>query len=217
MILALPGDESIVVVKRDGSIRGFDHSKLGESVARSLAEAGIDPAEAEGVVGEALASLPKRRVATRELRDAVERALLSRAPLDPRYGEAAKLYLLARIYDEVYGKDAWEIYSEVDVGFTYQALKVLAARYLRRDPETGRLLETPEAMFRRVARSIASVEARYGGDPSRWEEEFYRVMASRRFLPNSPTLMTPGPGSAYCPPASSYRSGTPSSRRTARG
>jgi ribonucleoside-diphosphate reductase alpha chain len=40
------------------------------------------------------------------------------------------------------------------VHLTENALKVLEARYLRRDPR-GRVIETPEELFRRVARSIA--------------------------------------------------------------
>lgn len=74
---------------------------------------------------------------------------------------------------------------------TENALRVLRARYLLRD-ESGVVIESPEEMFRRVAKTIASAESRYGNDPANYEEKFYDVMADLRFLPNSPTLMNAG-------------------------
>ncbi|MFN3479219.1 MAG: adenosylcobalamin-dependent ribonucleoside-diphosphate reductase [Thermodesulfovibrionales bacterium] len=74
---------------------------------------------------------------------------------------------------------------------TENALRVLRARYLLKD-EHGRVIETPEEMFRRVAKTVASAERLYGGDPARWEDRFFDVMTDLRFLPNSPTLMNAG-------------------------
>ncbi len=78
-------------------------------------------------------------------------------------------------------------------GFTKNAMTVLERRYLRKD-EKGRVIETPDDMFRRVASDIASVEAGYGGEAAvrRTEEEFFEMMRSLEFLPNSPTLMNAG-------------------------
>lgn len=74
---------------------------------------------------------------------------------------------------------------------TENALRVLRARYLIKD-EHGKVIETPEDMFRRVARTVASAERLYGKDPSPWEERFLDMMTDLRFLPNSPTLMNAG-------------------------
>jgi ribonucleoside-diphosphate reductase alpha chain len=71
------------------------------------------------------------------------------------------------------------------------SLKILERRYLAKN-EKRELIETPEEMFRRVARNIASAEALYGGDVERMENEFYEIMTSLKFLPNSPTLMNAG-------------------------
>ncbi len=73
------------------------------------------------------------------------------------------------------------------------ALRVLNERYLRRDPE-GQVMETPDGLFRRVAQAVAAAEERYGGlEPAaRQAEAFYAAMASRQFLPNTPTLMNAG-------------------------
>jgi len=77
------------------------------------------------------------------------------------------------------------------MNLTENALKVLNARYLLKD-EKGKVKETPEEMFRRVARTVAAAEIQYGGNISDWEEKFYELMASLKFLPNSPTLMNAG-------------------------
>jgi ribonucleoside-diphosphate reductase alpha chain len=74
---------------------------------------------------------------------------------------------------------------------TENALKVLTHRYLLKNEE-GKVKETPEEMFRRVAKAIASAEGLYGGDPKEWEAIFYDVISNLRFLPNSPTLMNAG-------------------------
>ena len=76
---------------------------------------------------------------------------------------------------------------------TKNARRVLEARYLIRDAER-RIVETPEELFERVARAIAHAELLLGNarQTAYWEEQFYRVLASLDFLPNSPTLMNAG-------------------------
>ena len=77
---------------------------------------------------------------------------------------------------------------------TENARVVLASRYLKKD-DHGRVVETPEQLFDRVARAVAAVEKNYGADDDavqQWEDRFYNLMASLRFLPNSPTLMNAG-------------------------
>jgi ribonucleoside-diphosphate reductase alpha chain len=73
------------------------------------------------------------------------------------------------------------------------AARVLRERYLRRDPE-GRVVETPDGLFRRVARAVAAAEERDGGPEAaaRQAEAFYEAMAARQFLPNTPTLTNAG-------------------------
>lgn len=71
------------------------------------------------------------------------------------------------------------------------ARTVLESRYLRKDAN-GELIEEPIELMERVARAIADVEAKHGKEPSSWETEFLELLMSRRFLPNSPTLMNAG-------------------------
>lgn len=71
------------------------------------------------------------------------------------------------------------------------ALRVLEARYLRREPSGAS--ETPDALIRRVARAVALAETTF--DPAgaaAWEERFAALLGSLAFLPNSPTLMNAG-------------------------
>jgi ribonucleoside-diphosphate reductase alpha chain len=74
------------------------------------------------------------------------------------------------------------------------AVKVLEKRYLKKDEE-GKVIETPAELFRRVAKSIAAADLNYGKSPEqvgKVEQEFYRMLTSLEFLPNSPTLMNAG-------------------------
>jgi ribonucleoside-diphosphate reductase alpha chain len=79
-------------------------------------------------------------------------------------------------------------------GLTKNGLTVLQARYLEKD-ETGACVEAPDDLFERVARTMADIESRYGGDTAtrdEWKQRFKDLMTSRKFMPNSPTLMNAG-------------------------
>ena len=68
------------------------------------------------------------------------------------------------------------------------ALQILEERYLLRDAK-GKLIETAEELFSRVAGCIAKAE---NHDRERWEALFLGVLSRLEFLPNSPTLMNAG-------------------------
>ncbi|MFH0936593.1 MAG: adenosylcobalamin-dependent ribonucleoside-diphosphate reductase [Candidatus Woesearchaeota archaeon] len=94
------------------------------------------------------------------------------------------------------------------------SIQTLESRYLRKD-DSGKIIETGEDMLHRVAKNVAAADAFYlpefkgkvkpgiekeklydiikdhKGIQKR-EEEFYKIMASLDFLPNSPTLMNAG-------------------------
>jgi ribonucleoside-diphosphate reductase alpha chain len=79
------------------------------------------------------------------------------------------------------------------IHLTPNATAVLEKRYLLKDIQ-GNIIETPEDLFRRVARNIAQADRLYDHsvDLTSVEEKFYHLMASLDFLPNSPTLMNAG-------------------------
>lgn len=92
------------------------------------------------------------------------------------------------------GGKTLEIESGSKLPLSRNALKVLEKRYLTRN-EDGLVIETCDDLFRRVARTVASGDLRYGKTAAEAEEaekQFYDMMTSLLFLPNSPTLMNAG-------------------------
>ena len=82
----------------------------------------------------------------------------------------------------------------IDETLSPNSLKVLQKRYLKKDDD-GNAIEKPSDMFIRVAENIASAEARFGASPEQVAEtarDYYDLMTSLEFLPNSPTLMNAG-------------------------
>lgn len=73
------------------------------------------------------------------------------------------------------------------------ALRILEARYLRRD-SLNRIIESPKDLFRRVAHAVAQAEAAFSSldEVDYYENEYYQMMSNLEFLPNSPTLMNAG-------------------------
>ena len=91
--------------------------------------------------------------------------------------------------------------ESVEERLTENAIEnVLPARYLRKD-ENGEVIETPDELFRRVARNIAEAEYEYGADDeevAEWEDRFYELMTQQEWIPNSPTLMNAGTEIQQC-------------------
>jgi ribonucleoside-diphosphate reductase alpha chain len=85
------------------------------------------------------------------------------------------------------------LFLKEELSLSENAKMVLRKRYLKKDG-TGKVIETPDQMFRRVAHHIALAEKNYGdaGQVEKVEDNFYRMMTEFKFLPNSPTLMNAG-------------------------
>ena len=76
---------------------------------------------------------------------------------------------------------------------TENSLRILQARYLKKDHE-GNRVESPDEMFRRVADHVAAAETIFDPEAKVAEtaDAFYAMMTALEFLPNSPTLMNAG-------------------------
>ncbi|MBP7354947.1 MAG: adenosylcobalamin-dependent ribonucleoside-diphosphate reductase [Longilinea sp.] len=77
------------------------------------------------------------------------------------------------------------------VNLTENARQVLVRRYVRRG-SNGEPAETVEEMFWRVAYNIAIVEKAWGTDVMALAREYYELLTSKSFFPNSPTFTGAG-------------------------
>ncbi len=77
------------------------------------------------------------------------------------------------------------------VELTDNAKKVFLRRYARRGRD-GQPLETVEETFWRVAYHVAAAEKEWNGDVLRLARQYYDLLASRHFFPNSPTFTGAG-------------------------
>lgn len=82
------------------------------------------------------------------------------------------------------------------LGLSENCIRVLRTRYLKKDA-SGKVVETPEELFRRVAHTVASIESTYRKPLSKkatqeLEDQFFELMVTGVFMPNSPTLMNAG-------------------------
>ncbi|MCK5056525.1 MAG: adenosylcobalamin-dependent ribonucleoside-diphosphate reductase, partial [Candidatus Aminicenantes bacterium] len=71
--------------------------------------------------------------------------------------------------------------------FSENAMKILKARYFKKDGKRSLIEKKPSALFRRVAKYIARAEQNEK-DKKYWEEQFFKAMIQKDFMPNSPTL-----------------------------
>ncbi len=77
------------------------------------------------------------------------------------------------------------------VDLTENARQVLIRRYVRRGDD-GKPAESVEGMFWRVAYHVAKVEEKWGGDVDERARQFYQLLTSKSFFPNSPTFTGAG-------------------------
>ena len=78
-------------------------------------------------------------------------------------------------------------------GFSENALKILGARYFKKNQNGDLIEKRPSDLFKRVAKHIANAE-KNEKDKKLWEDKFFNAMIQRDFLPNSPTLTGSGRG-----------------------
>ena len=74
---------------------------------------------------------------------------------------------------------------------TDNARQVLQKRYVRRGDD-GKPAETVEEMFWRVAYHVAKVEEQWEADVQKRAVEYYHLLSSKKFFPNSPTFTGAG-------------------------
>jgi ribonucleoside-diphosphate reductase alpha chain len=77
------------------------------------------------------------------------------------------------------------------IDLTDNARQVLVRRYVRRGKD-GKPAESVEEMFWRVAYHVAKVESAWNGDVFERAGQFFELLTSKKFFPNSPTFTGAG-------------------------
>ena len=142
--------------KRDGRLVTFDQNKITCALARAISQTiGKDQTLAQRLSDQVVKILEEkfdgRTVPTvEEVQDTVEKVLL-----DNGQAKTAKSYIIYRQKRAEVRREKQRILEkeeidEVDKRFDLNALRVLKARYLRKDAD-GKLIETPKQLFERVA------------------------------------------------------------------
>ena len=177
--------------KRDGSLQAFDPGKIELAIYKALKATATDDRRLAGkLAGEVVKAVSGRpEMPTVEgIQDTVEEVLMTRGQVN-----AAKAYILYRQQRAEVRRLKGVIGVRDDLKLTVNAIKVLERRYLLKD-ENGNVIETPTGLFRRVAAAVAAAEKKFkkAADVKALEEEFFKLMSSLEFLPNTPTLMNAG-------------------------
>jgi ribonucleoside-diphosphate reductase alpha chain len=182
------------IQKRDGRIVDFDQEKITEAIWKAAQNVGGKNRKLAEKISKQVSSLlevffkDETKIPTVEqIQDLVEKILI-----EDGHAKTAKAFILYREkHAEIRQQKTDILGSTKSTKFSVNALKVLNERYLLKD-DNGRVKETPEELFERVAKNIAQAEKKFKGDVTKRTKEFYDVMVEKDFLPNSPTLMNAG-------------------------
>lgn len=170
------------VIKRDGRIVLFDKDKIVSAVTKAMSSIEeMDEALALSIAKDVDAQLNGSfEISVEDIQDIVENFLMAKAS-----STLAKSYILYR-HKRAEVREVKDFLGiEDDLKFGVNALALLDKRYLKTVDDKK---ETPSQMFRRVARSVASVERKYGNNPAYWSRVFYNLMSNQIFMPNTPCV-----------------------------
>ncbi len=156
------------IKKRDGRVVDFNKSKITDAIFKAArAVGGRDKELASKLADKVLEILEKKIIkgstpSVEQAQDIVEKVLIEEG-----HAKTAKAYILYREQRAVLRKEKAAVLEkdeidDVDKRFDVNALRVLKARYLRKD-ETGKLIETPKELFTRIAVHTAIPELFYDG------------------------------------------------------
>jgi ribonucleoside-diphosphate reductase alpha chain len=180
------------IYKRDGRLMGFEPDKISTAMHKAFSALKVDDSKVlskltKQIVDEVNKKFFRKVPKVEDVQDIVEQILIKAG-----YERTAKAYIdYRRLHADIRQTKKFFGVMHDELKLSVNAIKVLEARYLLKD-DAGKLIETPQQMFKRVARDVALIELRYGGKAEETRKEFYDMMANLEFLPNSPTLMNAG-------------------------
>ncbi|MBI4918475.1 adenosylcobalamin-dependent ribonucleoside-diphosphate reductase [archaeon] len=185
------------IIKRDGRRVRFDPEKITNVIFKAAQSVGgHDKDRSIFLTQKVLDRLNELELipTVEQVQDLVERVLI-----DNGHATTAKAFILYRQKR----KDLRSLKTNLLDGLvtntkiSITGLIVLKERYLKKNSE-GKIIETPEEMFRRVAKEAAKADAPYNENLVENESKFYNMMINFEFLPNSPILMNLGTENPQC-------------------
>jgi len=181
------------IFKRDGRLVEFEPEKISQAMHKAFLDNNVNDSKILKKLTDQVMDEAERKFATKiptveDIQDIVEKVLVTSG-----YDKTARAYSdYRRTRTEIREAKKMLGVANDELKLSVNAISVLEKRYLLKD-NLLRVIETPEHMFRRVAKEISRIEARYGNkDADKIEEEFFSMMSNLEFLPNSPTLMNAG-------------------------
>jgi len=176
--------------KRDGRIVPFNQNKITNAIFKATKAVGVKDRHLAKTLSNKVVEILNKRFAgeipsVEDIQDLVVEILV-RSNLK----QIARAYILYR-QKRAEKRVIQQIKAKQELNLSINALVVLYKRYLLRDAKR-RIIETPDQMFRRVARAVSLADRLYGDNAQESEKKFYNMMAKLEFLPNSPTLMNAG-------------------------
>ncbi|MCK4429539.1 MAG: adenosylcobalamin-dependent ribonucleoside-diphosphate reductase [Candidatus Aenigmarchaeota archaeon] len=182
------------VRKRDNRIVPFNKNKIIKVIHKAFTSVGKDEKEkvikiTEQVVDRLEKKYEGKIVNVEDIQNVVEEILIKNNLVD-----VAKSFILYRQKHKELREMKSVLGIEDDLKLPINSLKVLKARYLRRNEE-GKIVETPKQLFKRVANAVAEPDKKYDLNEKRSARRFYNMMCNLEFMPNSPTLFNAGTNS----------------------
>lgn len=174
------------IKKRDSKVVKFESLKITNAITKALkAVKKKDDILAEKLSKEVVKELEKifklTNPTVEDVQNMVEEILIKED-----LTEVAKAFILYRQkHKEI--RETKKFFGVKDkLKLTLNATRVLERRYLLKD-ENGKVIETPDEMFKRTAKVVAKAEKKK--DQAKYEKEFHKILSTLEFIPNSPTLM----------------------------
>lgn len=183
------------VKKRDGRIVKFDEERLKRAIRLAFKGAGKHNEKAVNKVYESVIKLINETVGDKDyievekIQDIIEVTLMKQG-----YFDVAKQFILYREQKrkereekaKILNKDPNKL-TDIEKRFSLNAIRLLASRYLIKDAETGKIIESVDDMFKRVAVLGAIPEILYdekvydknGGHFDVWEKSKDRIRELR--------------------------------------
>lgn len=144
--------------KRDGRVMHFDLKRIANAIFKAFEASGNPNRKtADELAFVVLEKLAKKHKGSKEFVPAIEEVqdLVEESLIERGYAKIAKSYILYREKRAEIRLEKQQILDkedidEIDKKFDSNSLRVLKSRYLRKD-DTGRVIESPQQLFTRVA------------------------------------------------------------------